>query len=78
MSKPTRKRPSLDEMTEEEARAYVQELRTRLLHKQQRERAWLDRCARHGVQTRTDDDYERDQDLESELVALLDKLLQTE
>jgi Skp family chaperone for outer membrane proteins len=78
MSKPTRKRLSLDEMSEEEARAYVQELRTRLQHKQQRERAWLDRRASRGVQTRTDEDYERDQDLEAELVALLDKLLQTE
>jgi hypothetical protein len=78
MSKPMRKRPSLDEMSEEEARAYVHELRTRLQHKQQRERAWLDRRARKGVHMRTDDDYEADQQLEYELVALLEKLLEAE
>jgi hypothetical protein len=30
------------------------------------------------MHTRTDDDYEADQGLEDELVALLDKLLQTD
>lgn len=66
MNKPRRKgssRPSLDEMSEDEARAYVGELRTRLRCKQQRERVWLDRRARGGVQTPTDEVYEADQQL---------------
>ncbi len=81
MNNPRRKgssRPSLEEMSEDEARAYVHGLRTRLQCKQQRERVWLDRRARRGVQTPTDEVYEADQQLEDELLALLERVLQTE
>jgi hypothetical protein len=61
-------------MTPDEARTWRQGLRDRLLSKMQRERAYLDRRAKRGVQTPTDDAYEADQLLEAELLALLDHL----
>lgn len=43
---------------------------------QQRERDYLDRRAARGAHTPTDDAYEADQGLETELLLLLDELLQ--
>jgi len=64
----------LDEMTPSEGRIWIQGVRERLQQKVQRERAYLDRRAAHGVHTPTDEAYENDQRLEAELLALLEGL----
>ena len=51
------------------------DLRGRLLVKQQRERAYLERRAARGISTPTDDAYEADQLLETDLLRLLDRLM---
>jgi hypothetical protein len=56
-------------------RLHLEGLRARLLAKQRRERAYLDRRASRGVHTPTDDAYEEDQRLEADLLVLLDDLL---
>jgi hypothetical protein len=63
-------------MTREEAQTWITGIRTRLLRKQERERAYLDRRAARGTHTPTDEAYEADQLLENDLVAILDDLLQ--
>jgi len=63
-------------MSPEEVRAWLQQTRAALLHKMQRERAYLERRARRGVWTPTDEAYEADQDLEADLLALLDEMEQ--
>ncbi|GHO54789.1 hypothetical protein [Ktedonobacter robiniae] len=63
-------------MTPEEGQRWLEGLRNQLVHKQQRERAYLDRRAVRGTHTPTDDAYEADQVLESELISLLDRLLE--
>lgn len=65
---------SPDDMSAEDLRAWLEGLQKRLVAKQQRERAYLDRRAKRGTHTPTDDAYEEDQRLEDELLALLDKL----
>jgi hypothetical protein len=62
-------------MCDAERRAYVQDLKQRLEVKKQRERAYLDRRAARGAHTPTDEAYERDQELETELIALLEEIL---
>lgn len=69
-------RKNLIDLSPEESITYVEHLMTRLTSKQQREKAYLDRRAARGTHTPTDDAYEADQQLESELLALLDDLLQ--
>ena len=59
----------------QETITWLESMRTRLEQKQQRERAYLDRRAARGTRTPTDDAYEADQDLETELLTLLDELL---
>ncbi|GHO94814.1 hypothetical protein KSF_048620 [Reticulibacter mediterranei] len=65
----------LDTMTVEEGIAWLMGMKERLTSKQQRERRYLDRRAARGTQTPTDDAYEQDQVLESELLALLEGLI---
>jgi len=63
-------------MSPEEIRAWLQQTRAALLRKMQRERAYLQRRARRGVRTPTDEAYEADQELEADLLALLDEMEQ--
>jgi hypothetical protein len=63
-----------EDMTPQEGMAWIASLRARLLRKQQRERAYLDRRAARGTHTPTDEAYENDQVLESELITFLDEL----
>lgn len=67
---------SFEDMDPNEALAYTQDLRQRLEAKQRRERAYLDRRAQRGTHTPTDDAYEADQLLESEILAILDHIIQ--
>ncbi len=67
---------SLDSMTLEEGISWLSGMKERLTAKQQRERRYLDRRAKQGTHTPTDDAYEQDQVLESELLALLDGLIE--
>jgi hypothetical protein len=66
----------LADMTPEEGHMWIEGMRSRLIAKQQRERAYLKRRAARGTRTPTDEAYEADQALESELITLLDDLLQ--
>lgn len=59
----------------EETITRLEELRSWLVQKQHRERAYLDRRAARGTYTPTDEAYEIDQRREDELLALLDELL---
>lgn len=61
-------------MTPEEALQEIIEVREELRAKQARERAYLDRRAARGTHTPTDDAYERDQELENRIIALIDGL----
>jgi hypothetical protein len=70
------RRVALSCMSPEEIRAWLQQTRAALLRKMQRERAYLQRRARRGVRTPTDDAYEADQELEADLLALLDEMEQ--
>jgi hypothetical protein len=65
-----------DEMTPQQGVLYLQELRDRMARKQQRERAYLDRRAARGTHTPTDDAYEEDQRLESEVISFLNELVE--
>ena len=65
-----------EDMTPVEALAHIGTMRARLVAKQTRERAYLDRRAARGTHTPTDDVYEADQELETDLLALLDGLEQ--
>jgi len=53
---------------------WIDARRSQLLKKQTRERAYLDRRAARGMHTPTDDAYEADSVLESELLEALDLL----
>jgi hypothetical protein len=68
-------KPLMD-LSQQEAITWIQGVRARLEHKMQRERAYLDRRAARGTHTPTDDAYEEDQVLETELLAILDELTQ--
>lgn len=68
-------RKSFDEMTPDEGRAYLSSLIEGLQEKRTRERAYLDRRAKRGTHTPTDEAYEADQELEAELLALLNEML---
>jgi hypothetical protein len=70
------RRVALSCMSVEEVRAWVQQTRAALLRKMQRERVYLERRARRGVWTPTDEAYEADQELEADLLALLDEMEQ--
>lgn len=65
----------LSELSRAETITWLESMRARLDEKQQRERAYLDRRAARGARTPTDDAYEADQGLETELLLLLDELL---
>jgi len=67
-------RKPLEDMSEDEARAWVHELRGRLQLKQARERNYLARRKARGVHTPNDEAYEADQDLENDLLAILEHL----
>ncbi len=72
----TTHKPLVD-LTPDEAMLYLEQLRARLIQKQQRERAYLDRRAARGIHAPTDEVYEADQVLEGEILALFDDLYQT-
>ena len=63
-------------LLESDKLAWIQERRVALQRKMQREQAYLERRARRGVRTPTDEAYEADQYLEADLVALLDEMEQ--
>ncbi len=67
---------ALDLMSPDEGCLYLRNLKEQLTHKQQRERAYLDRRAQRGTHTPIDDAYAADQQLETELLALLERLLE--
>ncbi len=67
-------RKPFEQLTEDEAWAWVKELAERLKKKQIRERDYLDRRAARSVHTPTDDAYEDDQQLENDLLAILEQL----
>lgn len=58
----------------QEKRDWIRTHRTALQRKMQREQAYLERRARRGVRTPTDDAYEADRQLEADMVALLDEM----
>jgi hypothetical protein len=62
------------DMTPQEGLTWITSLRDRLVRKQQRERAYLDRRAGRFTHTPTDEAYENDQVLESELLTFLDEI----
>jgi hypothetical protein len=62
------------DMTPEEAHIWIAGIRARLQAKMQRERAYLDRRAKRGTHTPTDEAYAQDQILEAELLSMLDEL----
>jgi hypothetical protein len=64
-------RKPLNEMSDQEAIEWVQELQKRLRKKQARELAYLDRRKARNVHTPTDDAYEEDQELENDLLEVL-------
>lgn len=65
---------SLASLAQVDQLAWIAERRSQLRQKQQRERAYLDRRAARGTHTPTDDAYEADAILESELLEALDVL----
>ena len=69
-------RPPLSAMTPGQARAWLGSMRERLEKKMVRERAYLDRRAARGTHTPTDDAYAEDQRLETELIDLLNEVVQ--
>lgn len=71
---PVLTRPPVDAMTPADLAAWIARTRTQLSQKMQRERAYLDRRAKRGTHTPTDDAYEADQALEADLLALLDEM----
>ncbi len=71
------RRLPLNQMASDEVRQWLQDTRTALQQKMQREQAYLKRRAARGVHTPTDEVYEADQVLEADLLALLDEIEQT-
>ncbi len=75
-SKHPRKRPtSFADLPPDDLLCWLQERRDQLAQKQQRERAYLDRRAKRGISTPTDEAYERDQQLETDLLLVLDTII---
>ena len=70
---PSAARPPLGAMTPDELRAWIGRTRTALERKKARERAYLDRRANRGTHTPTDEAYEADQELESDLLDMLNE-----
>ena|SRR5436309_1262632 len=69
-------RPPINEMTLDELRAWIGSPRSALQKKMARSRAYLDRRAARGTYTPTDEAYEADQRLETDLLAMLDEFEQ--
>ncbi|HLI07057.1 MAG TPA: hypothetical protein VKV40_10870 [Ktedonobacteraceae bacterium] len=70
-------RSPLKQMAPDEVRAWLEQTREALQRKMRRERDYLDRRARRGVRTPTDEAYEHDQALEADLLRLLDEIEET-
>ena len=66
-------RPPLSAMTPDELCAWIGRTRVALERKKARERAYLDRRANRGTHTPTDEAYEADQELESDLLDMLNE-----
>lgn len=69
-------RKPLNLMSPIEGRVWIESMLDRLVKKQAREKAYLDRRKARKVHTPTDEAYEGDQVLEDELIGLLKKLLE--
>jgi len=68
-------RKLLDEMTPDELQAWLASTKEKLAAKKMaRERAYLDRRAARGTHTPTDDAYEADLLLETDLMRLLEEM----
>lgn len=63
--------PEFDQMTRDELLQFVDQCLSALSKKQQREANYLARRAHRGVYTPTDEAYEQDQQLETDLLAFL-------
>ena len=74
MTQPSR--PPVAQMTPEQLGLWLTETRAALSRKMARERAYLDRRARRGARTPTDDAYETDQALEADILALFDEMIE--
>jgi hypothetical protein len=70
------KRKPIKDMSAQEAKEWIQDLRERLQRKQAREKSYLTHRAKRGTRTPTDEAYELDQILEDELLELLDNVEQ--
>lgn len=66
----------LTDMGQDESTRYLEQLMDRLRKKQQRERNYLDRRARRGTRTPTDEIMEEDQRLLDETLSVLEQGLQ--
>lgn len=64
-----------EQMMPDERRTWLTNLQDALQRKMQRERAYLDRRARRGIRTPTDEVYEQDQLLENDLLKLIEYCL---
>lgn len=73
-SSATLQRPPVSQMSEEELLIWIHTTRAALHKKMARERKYLDRRARQGTHTPTDEAYEADQGLLADLIALLDEM----
>jgi hypothetical protein len=67
-------RPPVSQMSEAELHAWIHATRAALHKKLARERNYLDRRASRGTHTPTDEAYEADQDLLTDLIALFDEM----
>lgn len=67
-------RPPFDQMSLEELRSWVRYTREALQKKMQREQAYLAWRASRGVRTPTDEAYEADAVLETDLLVMLDEI----
>jgi len=70
----TPKRLPIHQMSLDELQTWIRMTRFALQKKLARERAYLDRRAARGTHTPTDEAYEADQPLLSDLIALLDEM----
>ena len=70
----TPERKTFASMSQDERRAWLTEKYAWLLDKRQREQHYLDRRARQGISTPTDDDYQADAPHELDLLKFFEEL----
>jgi len=64
------------DMSVDEIQVWLKQTREYLQQKMQREQAYLDRRGAQGIRTPTDEVYQRDLELEADLLRFLDELEQ--